>query len=49
MTPSKAAQPLADTIADCRRVVLPATGHMMTLERPDEVLDVMRDFLKGIG
>lgn len=49
MTPAKAAQPLAEALADCHRVVLPATGHMMTLERPDEVLDVMRDFLKGIA
>lgn len=45
MTPVRQAGPLRDALADVRVVVLPRTGHMMTIERPDETLDAMRDFL----
>lgn len=45
MTPPRQAAPLRDALADARLVVLPRTGHMMTIERPDETLDAMRDFL----
>lgn len=48
MTPPKAAAPLVDALADAKAVLMPATGHMMTIERPDEVLDAMRDYMKGL-
>ena len=49
MTPPKGVGPLIEALADARLTVLPATGHMMSLERPDETLDTMRHFLKGKG
>ncbi|MDF1749765.1 MAG: alpha/beta hydrolase [Alphaproteobacteria bacterium] len=36
MTPLKAAQPLIDAVADAQVTVLPAIGHMMTVEAPTE-------------
>lgn len=48
MTPARQAGPLRQALADARMVVLPRTGHMMTVERPDETLDAMRDFLAGV-
>lgn len=47
MTPARQAAPLVAALADARLVVLPRTGHMMSIERPDETLDAMRDFLAG--
>jgi len=38
MTPLKAGTELAGAIKGARRVVLPGAGHMLTAERPDEVL-----------
>ncbi len=38
MTPAKSGKALAAAISDARTVILPATGHMMMVERPDEVL-----------
>jgi len=49
MTPARGGRELAAAIAGARVVVLPRTGHMMTLERPDETLDAMRDFLKEMA
>jgi len=46
MTPLKGAKDLAGAFADARLTVLPATGHMMSIERPDETLDTLRDFLR---
>lgn len=46
MTPPKGVGPLIEVLAEARLTVLPATGHMMPVERPDETLDTMRDFLK---
>ncbi len=45
MTPAKAAKPLADAIADARVTTLPACGHMMMAEQPDEVLDALISIL----
>ncbi|MEQ9335437.1 alpha/beta hydrolase [Thalassobaculum sp.] len=49
MTPARQVKPLADALAGSRVVVLPRTGHMMSIERPDETLDAMRDFLAGVS
>lgn len=49
MTPLKGAKALVGAFADARLAVLPATGHMMSIERPDETLDTLRDFLAGIA
>lgn len=48
MAPLKGAKALAGAFADARLAVLPATGHMMSIERPDETLDTLRDFLKDV-
>jgi len=43
MTPPAKARPLADAIAPSRTVVLPGAGHMLMSERPDAVIDVLRE------
>jgi pimeloyl-ACP methyl ester carboxylesterase len=42
MTPAKAGKTLAAALPDSRTVILPSTGHMMMVERPDEVLAALR-------
>ncbi len=42
MTPAKAGRALAAVIPNARTVVLPGAGHMMMVERPDELLAAMR-------
>jgi pimeloyl-ACP methyl ester carboxylesterase len=42
MTPPRAARKLAEAIAGAEMVVLPRTGHMMMVERPDATLDAMK-------
>ena len=49
MTPLKGAKDLAGAFAHATLQVLPATGHMMSIERSDETLDALRDFLKGMA
>lgn len=49
MTPVKGAKALAGAFRDARLMVLAATGHMMSIERPDETLDALRDFLRESG
>lgn len=49
MAPVKGAKDMAGAFSDARLAVLPATGHMMSIERPDETLDALRDFLNGIA
>lgn len=46
MTPARAARDLAAAIADSRLVMIPDSGHMMMVERPDETLDALRAFLR---
>ena len=43
MTPAKAGRALAAALPNARVVVLPGAGHMLMSERPDEVLDAIRD------
>ncbi|MCI0429800.1 MAG: alpha/beta fold hydrolase [Rhodospirillales bacterium] len=43
MTPPAKAKPLADAIKRARTVVLPAAGHMLMSERPDAVIDALRE------
>ena len=45
MAPPRNAKALIDALADVRTVMLPDTGHSMMAERPDEVLDALRNFL----
>ena len=42
MTPAKAGKALAAALANARTVVLPGAGHMMMVERPDELLAALR-------
>lgn len=46
MTPPRAARDAAAAVADCRTVVVPGCGHMLSYERPDETLDALREFLR---
>ncbi len=47
MAPVQGARALVDLFADARLSLLDSTGHMMSIERPDETLDTLRDFLKS--
>src|ERR1700727_1215672 len=43
MTPAKAGKALAAGLPDSRTVVLRGAGHMMMVERPDELLSALQD------
>ncbi len=45
MTPPVAAEPLIRRIRDKQRIVLENCGHQMLSEKPDSVLDALKDFL----
>jgi pimeloyl-ACP methyl ester carboxylesterase len=47
MTPPASAQPLAAAIADARIVIVEKVGHMLPLEKPVEVNDMINLFLKS--
>jgi pimeloyl-ACP methyl ester carboxylesterase len=47
MTPAKSGKQLAAALADARLVVLPGAGHMLTSERPDELLAAVRHLAPG--
>ena len=47
MTSPKAAQPLLNALPDVRTQVLPRCGHMMPVERPEETLDALIEFIKS--
>jgi pimeloyl-ACP methyl ester carboxylesterase len=42
MTPAAKAKPLASAIAGSRTVVVPSSGHLMIVERPDETLEALK-------
>jgi pimeloyl-ACP methyl ester carboxylesterase len=48
LTPPKYAEFLARSIASARLVRIPHAGHFVSLERPDEVNQAIRDFLGGL-
>jgi pimeloyl-ACP methyl ester carboxylesterase len=45
MAPPKNAQALIDALRQPRVVSLADTGHALTTEQPDAVLDALREFL----
>jgi pimeloyl-ACP methyl ester carboxylesterase len=45
MAPPRNAKPLIAALRDARLVTRPDTGHALMAERPDEVLDALREFL----
>jgi pimeloyl-ACP methyl ester carboxylesterase len=45
MTPPAKAKPLGTAIASSRTVVLPDAGHMLMTERPDAVIDALREVM----
>jgi pimeloyl-ACP methyl ester carboxylesterase len=46
MTPLKAGRALAGRIAGARTIVLPGAGHMLMIERPDDVRDAIKSALE---
>jgi pimeloyl-ACP methyl ester carboxylesterase len=42
MTPAKAGKALAAALSNARTVILPGTGHMMMVEKPDDVLAALQ-------
>jgi len=45
MTPARRAGELAAAIPDCRMTTIAGAGHMMMVEKPDETLDALRNFV----
>ena len=45
MTPAKAGRELAAAIPGAALTVIPESGHMMMLEKPDETLDALKEVL----
>lgn len=45
MTPAKAGAKLAAAIAGAQAITIPACGHMMLAEKPDETLDALKTIL----
>ena len=43
MTPVRSGLALASRIAGAKTTVIPAAGHMLTVERPDETLEALKD------
>jgi pimeloyl-ACP methyl ester carboxylesterase len=48
MTPPRAAQELASSLAQAQTVTVAGSGHALMTEQPDAVLDALREFLSGI-
>lgn len=48
MTPARAGRELAAALPNARAVTLKGAGHMLMSERPDEVLDALRDLAKPL-
>jgi pimeloyl-ACP methyl ester carboxylesterase len=46
MTPARGAQEIAGEIPGAKTVTLRGCGHNLMAEKPDEVLDLLRDFLR---
>jgi pimeloyl-ACP methyl ester carboxylesterase len=44
MTPAKAGKTLAAALPNSRTVVIPGAGHMMMVERPDELLAALQGY-----
>ena len=49
MTPAKAASGLIAACANASVVTIPGAGHNVMAERPDAVLDVLRQFLSPLS
>ena len=49
MTRPKAAEPLAAALPDARIEILPGTGHLPMIERPDEVVDAVVGFAREVA
>jgi pimeloyl-ACP methyl ester carboxylesterase len=48
LTPPRFSQYLADHIAKAELHILPQAGHMVMLEKPDQVADIFEDFLATV-
>jgi len=46
MTPARGAQEIAGAIPGAKTATLAGCGHNLMGEKPDEVLDLLRDFLR---
>lgn len=49
MTPLRTTRALVAALADAETKVLPATGHMIMVERPNETIDAIDDFLQRVA
>ncbi len=49
MTPARAVRDVVAALKDVRTITLAGAGHMLMQERPDAVLDALRDFLRPLA
>jgi YbgC/YbaW family acyl-CoA thioester hydrolase len=49
ITPMAGAQQMADTIPGARLAVVPGSGHLTPMERPEAATALLADFLTGLG
>jgi len=49
MTPPRTARALAERLAVSETKILPATGHMIMVERPNETIDAIDEFLQRVA
>jgi pimeloyl-ACP methyl ester carboxylesterase len=48
MTPSRNSQFLADSLQSAQLEIVPGAGHMVMIEKPQEIADTLREFLMNI-
>jgi pimeloyl-ACP methyl ester carboxylesterase len=48
LTPVKYSQYMKDRIRNARIVIIPDAGHSVMLEKPDELNDALRSFLREL-
>ena len=49
MTPPRMSKPLTEVLAQAETEVLPGTGHMIMVERPNETIDAIDGFLRRVA
>ncbi len=45
----QAADQIASGVRGARKVVIPGTAHMLSVEKPEEFTQVVLDFLRGVA
>jgi pimeloyl-ACP methyl ester carboxylesterase len=49
MTPPRMTKALTEVLPEVETEILPATGHMIMVERPNETIDAIDSFLQRVA